>query len=47
MILGLIGRVFRAAARFTPGESGRDLAHVGDELIRLDRRPRQRRATSR
>jgi hypothetical protein len=47
MILGLIGRLFRLAARFHAGDSSRDLDHVGEELIRLDRRRRQPRATSR
>jgi len=47
MILGIIGRAFRLIARFEKGEAGRDLDHVGDELIRLDRRSAQRPQTSR
>jgi hypothetical protein len=47
VLLGLIGRAFRLLARFTDGEARRDLAHVGDELVRLDRRPPQAPATSR
>ncbi len=47
MLLGMIGRLFRVAARFSPDETRRDLEHVGDEFVRLDRRPRQPRATSR
>jgi len=47
MILAWIGRIFRAAARFAPDSTRSDLEHVGDELVRLDRRPRQPRATSR
>ncbi len=38
MIAGLLGRLFVAAARFTPGEAGTDLAHVGEELRRLEAR---------
>jgi hypothetical protein len=38
MIVALVGIVFRTLARFTPGETGRDLDHVGAELLRL-RRP--------
>ncbi len=37
MIPGLIGVTFRALARLRPGEAGRDLDHVGAELVRLDR----------
>lgn len=47
MLLGLIGRVMKVLARFRSGEARRDLEHVGDELVRLDRRPPQARATSR
>jgi len=47
MWLSLIGRLLRVMARFRPGEEGRDLDHVGEELVRLDRTPRQRRTTSR
>jgi hypothetical protein len=47
MILGWIGRAFRLIGRLQKGEAGRDLTHVGDELVRLDRRPAQARATSR
>ena len=47
MIVRLIGYLFRAMARFTPGEAGRDLDHVGQELVRLERRPAAAAATSR
>jgi hypothetical protein len=47
MLLAWIGRVFRAASRFGPVETAKDLDHVGEELIRLDARPRQPPATSR
>jgi hypothetical protein len=47
MILGLVGRILRAMARFTPGDAGQDLDHVGGELIRLDRRAPPPPATSR
>ncbi|HTW55919.1 MAG TPA: hypothetical protein VMG36_05680 [Thermoplasmata archaeon] len=47
MFLGLLGRFLQAVARFRPGEEGRDLAHFGEELVRLDRRPRQPRSSSR
>jgi hypothetical protein len=47
MIVGAIGRCFRAVARLRPGEPGRDLDLVGAELVRLERRIPQRPATSR
>ncbi len=47
MIARLLGSVLRAVAKLTPGEAGADLDHVGDELMRLDRRPPQTAATSR
>ena len=47
MFLGLLGRVMKALARFRTGEARADLEHVGDELVRLDRRARQPPATSR
>lgn len=47
MIARLIGYLFRVMARFTPGEAGADLDHVGQELLRLDRRSPQPSATSR
>jgi hypothetical protein len=47
MIVGLIGRVFRAAARLRPGEAGTDLDHVGRELTDLERRPPQLATISR
>jgi len=37
MIASLVGTIFRAVARLRPGALGRDLDHVGAELIRLDR----------
>jgi len=47
MLLGWIGRWMQAVARFRSGEARADLEHVGAELVRLDRRPRQPPATSR
>ena len=38
MLMSLLGRLFRLAARLTPGEAGRDLDHVGAELVRLGQR---------
>ncbi len=37
MIVELVGYLFRAFARLTPGEAGRDLDEVGAELLRLKR----------
>jgi hypothetical protein len=37
MIATLLGTAFRAIARLTHGDAGRDLDHVGAELVRLDR----------
>lgn len=47
MLLGLIGRLMKVLARFRSGDERADLEHVGDELVRLDRRHPQLRATSR
>jgi hypothetical protein len=47
MIAGLIGRCFRAVARLTRGEGRADLDHVGAELVRLEARRAQDRASSR
>ena len=47
MLLGLIGRAMKALARFHPGDSSADLEHVGEELVRLDRRRPQPPTTSR
>jgi hypothetical protein len=47
MFVGLVGRLMRGLTPFAPPETRADLAHVGDELIRLDRRPRQPRPISR
>jgi hypothetical protein len=47
MLLGLIGRAMKALARLRSGEARDDLDHVGDELVRLDRRPVQPPTTSR
>ena len=47
MIVRLVGHFFCAMARFTPGSAGRDLDHVGQELVRLERRPTPPAATSR
>ncbi|HXW67190.1 MAG TPA: hypothetical protein VEL82_04875 [Thermoplasmata archaeon] len=41
MIVGLLGRLFRSIGRVRGGDAGRDLAHVGDELVRLDARSAQ------
>jgi len=45
MIAGLFGRLFVAVARFVPGVPGRDLDHVGRELVRLEARWRQARTS--
>jgi hypothetical protein len=37
MILTLLGRLFESVGRMRGGEAGRDLAHVGEELCRLER----------
>jgi len=47
MIAGLVGRALRAVAKLTPGDAGKDLDRVGEELVRLDRRPAQPPRTSR
>ncbi len=47
MLLGWLGRSFQLLARFAPEEARADLRHVGEELVRLDRRRAQGRATSR
>jgi hypothetical protein len=47
MLLGLIGRAMRAIARLRSGEERADLDHVGEELVRLDRRRPQPPTTSR
>jgi hypothetical protein len=47
MFLGLLGRAMKLLAKFRQGEARSDLEHVGDELVRLDRRPRQAATTSR
>jgi len=47
MFVGWIGRMMRSLSAFAPPETRTDLAHVADELIRLDRRPRQPRPISR
>ena len=47
MIYRLIGYLFRTMARFAHGEVGQDLDHVGNELLRLDRRSPQPATTSR
>ena len=47
MFLGLLGHLMKAVARLRRGDERADLEHVGDELVRLDRRPRQPPATSR
>jgi hypothetical protein len=47
LIPALLGRVLLVAARFTPGDAGRDLRHLAEELVRLDQRRPASRATSR
>lgn len=42
MIVGVVGGLFRVAARFVRGEAGRELDHVGAELRRLERRTGRR-----
>ncbi|HXQ79015.1 MAG: hypothetical protein WB788_02525 [Thermoplasmata archaeon] len=47
MIVGLIGRLFRAVGRLHVADGGDDLEHVGNELVRLEGRRSQRPVTSR
>ncbi|HEY1197255.1 MAG TPA: hypothetical protein VGG32_00820 [Thermoplasmata archaeon] len=47
MIVGLLGRAFRAVARWHLAEGSDDLDHVGAELVRLEARRAQRPVTSR
>ena len=47
MIVGLVGRLFRAVARVRSGPSSAGLDRVGAELSRLELRRAQRRVTSR
>ncbi|HLM90683.1 MAG TPA: hypothetical protein VK424_01315 [Thermoplasmata archaeon] len=47
MIAGLLGRVFQAVGRVRGGDPGADLAHVGSELVRLEKAVPQTAATSR
>ncbi len=47
MIVGLLGRLFRAVGRVLPDGTGGDLEHVGEELLRLEQRRAQIRTTSR
>jgi hypothetical protein len=47
MIVGIVGRLFRIAARLRPGPAAADLARVGQELVRLERRRAQVATTSR
>jgi hypothetical protein len=47
MIVGLVGRLFRAVARLRLAEGSDDLDHVGAELLRLEARRAQRPVTSR
>jgi hypothetical protein len=37
MIVGIVGRLFVAAASARPGPGAEPLAHVGRELVRLER----------
>lgn len=47
MIVGLVGRIFRAVARWNLADGSEDLDHVGAELLRLEARRAQLRASSR
>lgn len=47
MIVGIVGRIFRAAARLRPSEAGAALDHVGRELVDLERPAPQPAVTSR
>jgi|GEM_PF-1807124 hypothetical protein len=47
MIVGVIGRIFRAVGRVRGGDPGRDLERVGTELVDLERRHAQRPTTER
>ena len=47
MIVGLVGRLFRAVARVRSSEGSAELDHVGAELLRLEERRAQRPASSR
>ena len=47
MIAGIVGRLFRIAARLCPGPAASGLDHVGEELLLLERRRAQAAATSR
>ena len=38
MIVGALGRLFRAVGRLRGGPAGADLEHVGRELVNLERR---------
>lgn len=47
MIVGFVGRLFRAVARLHLAEGADDLDRVGEELVRLEARRSQRPVTSR
>jgi hypothetical protein len=47
VIAGFVGRLFRIASQLRPGPAAADLAHVGEELVRLERRRAQAETTSR
>jgi hypothetical protein len=47
VIVGLVGRIFRAVGRLRGGDAGRDLEHVGSELVALEQRRAQRSTTDR
>ncbi len=47
MIVGLVGRLFRAVGRLQVADGSDDLEHVGNELVLLERRRSQRPMTSR
>lgn len=46
MIVEWVGYLFCVAARFRPGDAGRDLEHVGRELRRLGQPVAQLAVTS-
>lgn len=47
MIVGWLGRVFRAVARVRATDGSVDLDHVGGEMVRLEQRRVQRASSPR
>jgi len=47
VIVGVLGRLFRAVGQLRGGPQGADLDRVGAELLRLETRRAQRAVTSR